>query len=73
MTGNKEGVFEKAMEFYHNDEYDKSFPIFKLLAESGYGKQYFCALLQYRYPVLQDTGATGGALQLLFFVCISTH
>lgn len=40
VTGNMEGVFEKAMEFYRNDEYDKSFPLFKILAESGYSKAY---------------------------------
>lgn len=40
VTGNKKAVFDKAMEFYRKDEYDKSFPIFKLLAESGYGRAY---------------------------------
>lgn len=40
VTGNRDAVFEKAMEFYRKDEYDKTFPIFKQLAESGYGKAY---------------------------------
>lgn len=40
VIGNKDGVFDKAMEFYYNDEYDKSFPIFKQLAEYGYSKAY---------------------------------
>ena len=40
VTGNREGVFEKAMEFYRKDDYAKSYPIFKMLADAGYGKAY---------------------------------
>lgn len=40
VTGNMEGVFEKAIGFYRNDEYDKSFPLFKILSEAGYSKAY---------------------------------
>ena len=40
VTGNKEGVFEKAMEFYRMDDFSKSYPIFKMLADAGYGKAY---------------------------------
>lgn len=40
VTGNKEVVFDKAMEYYYNEEFDKSFPIFKQLAESGYASAY---------------------------------
>ena len=40
MTGNKEAVFDKAMDYYRKDDYAKSYPIFKMLAEAGYGKAF---------------------------------
>lgn len=61
VTGNMEGVFEKAMEFYRNDEYDKSFPLFKILAESGFGKAYGYMGLAYE---LGEGTSTDNALMI---------
>lgn len=40
VIGNKEAVFGKAMDFYRVDDYSRSYPIFKLLADAGYHKAY---------------------------------
>ena len=40
ITGNKESVFVKAMEFYRQDNYEKSFPLFKMLVDNNYAKAY---------------------------------
>lgn len=40
MITNKEGVFDKAMNLYREEEFEQSFPLFQILAESGYVKAY---------------------------------
>lgn len=40
ITNNKDAVFEKAIEYYRNEEYNMSFPLFKYLAGSGFEKAY---------------------------------
>lgn len=40
MTGDKESVYNKALDYYNEGDYSKSFPIFKMLADAGYGKAY---------------------------------
>lgn len=40
ITNNKDAVFDKAIEYYRNEEYNMSFPLFKYLAESGFDKAY---------------------------------
>lgn len=47
ITNNKEAVFDKALEFYISEEFDKSFPLLKLLAESGYEQSYAYLGLSY--------------------------
>lgn len=45
----KESVFKKAMEFYDKDEYDQSYPIFKMLADADYSKAYGYMGLAYEF------------------------
>lgn len=40
VTNNKDAVFDKAIGYYREDNYDRSFPLFKYLAESGYAKAF---------------------------------
>lgn len=49
ITNNKEAVFKKAQDYYKNDEYNKSFPLFKYLSEVGYEKAYGFMGLAYEY------------------------
>lgn len=49
ITGNKEGVFEKAREYYRKDDFARSYPIFKMLADAGYGPAYGYMGLAYEF------------------------
>ena len=49
ITNDKEAVFEKAISHYRNDEYKKSFPLFKYLAENGYEAAYGYLGLAYEF------------------------
>lgn len=45
----KNAVFNKAMEYYRVDNFDKSFPIFKILSEEAYTKSYGYMGLAYEF------------------------
>lgn len=49
ITGNKEAIFEKAMSYYRADDYERSYPIFKMLVDAGYEKAYGYMGLAYEY------------------------
>lgn len=49
ITNNKDAVFNKAQDYYKNDEYNMSFPLFKYLSEAGYEKAYGFMGLAYEY------------------------
>ena len=49
ITGNKEAIFEKAMGYYRADDYERSYPIFKMLVDAGYEKAYGYLGLAYEY------------------------
>lgn len=40
ITNNKDAVFDKALEYYRNEDYNMSFPLFKYLSESGFDSAY---------------------------------
>lgn len=40
ITNNKDAVFDKALEYYRNEDYNMSFPLFKYLTESGFDSAY---------------------------------
>lgn len=40
LDADQDEVFRKAMEYYNDDNYDKSYPLFKHLAENGYAPAY---------------------------------
>lgn len=40
ITNDKNAVFDKAISFYKDEDYEKSFSLFKFLAESGYEKSF---------------------------------
>lgn len=40
ITNNKDAVFDKALEYYKNEDYNMSFPLFKYLSESGFDRAY---------------------------------
>lgn len=40
LTGNKESIFERAMGLFHDEDYYKSFKLFKYLASEGYAPAY---------------------------------
>lgn len=40
ITNNKDAVFDKALEYYRNEDYNMSFPLFKYLSESGFDNAY---------------------------------
>lgn len=40
ITNNKDAVFDKALDYYRNEEYRMSFPLFKYLAECGFEKSF---------------------------------
>ena len=52
----REAVFKKAKDFYDRDEDEKSFPLFKQLADAGYGRAYgyVAASYQYGYGVAKN-------------------
>lgn len=40
LTGNKESIHERAMEYYKDEDYYKSYKLFKYLADEGYAPAY---------------------------------
>lgn len=40
LTGNKETIFERAMVYYQDEDYYKSYKLFKYLADEGYAPAY---------------------------------
>ena len=40
LTGNKETIFERAMGYYQDEDYYKSYKLFKYLADEGYAPAY---------------------------------
>ena len=40
LDADQDEVFKKAMEYYYDDDYDQSYPLFKHLAENGYAPAY---------------------------------
>lgn len=49
MINNKVAVFDKALEYYKNNDYNMSFYLFKYLADIGYEKAYGFLGLAYNY------------------------
>lgn len=49
ITNNKDAVFDKALEYYRNEDYNMSFTLFKYLSESGFDRAYGYLGLAYEF------------------------
>lgn len=49
VVNNKDEVFDRALNAYRNEEYEKAFSLFKILAENRYGKAYGYMGLAYEF------------------------